>query len=76
MELTKEQLEVVRSGEPVRLNEEGTELVVVRADVFERLQGLRYDDSPWSDEDMDLLAAEDAEALGWEGMEAYQDEDQ
>lgn len=76
MELTKEQLEVVRSGEPVRLNEEGTELVVVRADLFERLQGLRYDDSPWSDEEMDLLAAEDADALGWEGMEAYQDEDQ
>ena len=76
MELTKEQLEAVRSGEPVRLNEEGTELVVVRADLFERLQGSRYDDSPWSDEELDLLAAEDTEALGWEGMEAYQDEDQ
>jgi hypothetical protein len=76
MELTKEQLEVVRSGEPVRLNEEGTELVIVRADLFERLQGLRYDDSPWSDEEMDFLAAEDADALCWEGMEAYQDEDQ
>jgi len=73
MELTKEQLEAVRSGEPVRLNEEGTELVVVRADVFERLRGWRYDDSPWSDEEMDLLAAEDAEVLGWEGMDAYQD---
>lgn len=32
-----------------------------------------YDDSPWMDEEMDLLAAEDADALGWEGMEAYQD---
>lgn len=76
MELTKEQLEVVRSGEPVRVSEEGTELVVVRADLFERLQGLRYDDSPWSDEEMDLLAAEDADVLCWEGMEAYQGEDQ
>lgn len=76
MELTKEQLEAVRGGKPVRLNEEGTEVVVVRADLFERLRGLPYDDSPWSDDEMDRLAAEDADALGWEGMEAYQDEEQ
>jgi hypothetical protein len=76
MELTKEQMETVRDGKPVRLNEEGTELVVVRADVFERLRDLRYDDEPWSDEEMDLLAAEDADSLGWEGMDAYQGEDQ
>jgi hypothetical protein len=76
MELTKEQLEAVCGGKPVRMYEEGTELVVVRADVFERLSGLRYDDTPWSDEEMDRLAAEDADALGWEGMEAYQDDDQ
>jgi hypothetical protein len=76
MELTKEQLEAVRGGEPVRVSEQGTDLVVVRADVFERLRGLLYDDSPWTDEEMDRLAAEDADALGWEGMEAYQGEDQ
>lgn len=76
MELTKEQLQIVCGGKPVRLNQEGMEVVVVRADVFERLSGLRYDDSPWSDDEMDLLAAEDADILGWEGMEAYQDEDQ
>ena len=29
MELTKEQLAVVRSGAPIRLSEEGTELVVM-----------------------------------------------
>ena len=34
-----------------------------------------YDDSAWTDEEMDLLAAEDADTLGWEGMEAYQDGD-
>lgn len=71
MELTKEQLEAVCNGEPIRVNEEDTELVIVRADVFERLDKLRYDDSRWSDEEMDLLA-EDADAVGWEGMEAYQ----
>jgi hypothetical protein len=58
------------------LNEGGTDIVVLRADLFERLRGLLYDDSPWTDEEMDLLATEDADALGWEGMEAYQDGDQ
>jgi hypothetical protein len=75
MQLTEQQLEAVRSGEPVRLTEGGTDLVVLRADVFERLRGLLYDDDPWTDEEMDALAAEDADALGWEGMEAYQDEE-
>ena len=73
MQLTKEQLEVVRSGSSVRLTEANTDLVVVRADVFERLQASQYDDSPWTDEEMALLAAEDADGLGWEGMDAYQD---
>lgn len=73
MELTAEQLKSVRAGQSVRLNAEDTELVVVRADVFDRLRGLSYDASPWSDEEMDRLAAEDADALGWEGMEVYQD---
>jgi hypothetical protein len=76
MQFTPEQLETVLSGHSVRLNEGGMDLIVLRADVFERLRGLLYDDSSWSDEEMDLLAAEDADALGWEGMEAYQDDAQ
>jgi len=75
MELTDKQFEAVRSGECVRLTEEGTDLVILRADVFDRLRNNIYDDNPWTDEEMDLLAAEDADSLGWEGMEAYQDPD-
>jgi hypothetical protein len=75
MELTKEQLEAIRSGGCVRLNKGGTDLVLLRAEVFARLRSLVYDDSPWTDEEMDRLAAEDADALGWEGMEAYQGDD-
>jgi hypothetical protein len=74
MPFTKEQLDAVRNGVPVRLNAEGTDLIVLRADVFDRLKELLYDDSPWTDEEMALLAAEDADSLGWEGMDAYQDE--
>jgi hypothetical protein len=73
MQLTEEQLESVRRGESLRLTERGTALVVLRADVFDRLSSLPYDDSPWTDGEMDCLAAADADSLGWEGMEAYQD---
>jgi hypothetical protein len=58
MQFTQEQLDAIRGGKPVRLSEGGTELVVLRADVFDRLRNLAYDDSPWTDEEMDLLAAE------------------
>jgi hypothetical protein len=32
--------------------------VLLRKDVYERLTGADYDDSPWTDEEMDLLAGE------------------
>ena len=76
MQLTHQQLEAVRQGSAVRLNEAGTDLVIVRADVFELLQGSQYDDSSWTEEEMDLLAGEDADRLGWEGMDVYQDHGQ
>ncbi len=76
MQLTNDQLEAVRAGVSLRFNEGNTEMVVLRADLFERLRSLLYDDSPWTDEEMDLLAAEDANALGWEGMDVYQDAEQ
>jgi len=75
MTLTKEQLESVRGGQSVQLTEEGTDLVILRADIFDRLRRLVYDDSPWTNEEMDLLAGEDADSLGWDGMEAYQETD-
>lgn len=74
MQLTKEQLETVRSGASLRLTEAGTDVVVLRADVFERLETLRYDDSPWTEEELAVLAAEDADNVGWEGMDVYQDD--
>ena len=55
MQLTDRELEAVRSGEPVRLTEGGTDLVVMRADLFERLRELVYDDSPWTDERMEKV---------------------
>jgi hypothetical protein len=74
--LTREQLQAVQRGERLRFAEAGGEFVVLYADVYERLTSLLdYDDNPWTDEEMDLLAAEDADSLDWEGMEDYQDEE-
>ena len=33
-----------------------------------------YDDSQWTDEERDALRAEAVDSLGWEGMDAYQDD--
>ena len=37
MNLTADQLDSVRKGEPVRFTEAGSEFVVLRADIFEKL---------------------------------------
>jgi hypothetical protein len=76
IELTEELREAVRAhaSEPVRLIDPTTSetFVLLRAEEFDRLIEGAYDDSPWTDEEMDLLAAEDADFLGWEGMDVYQ----
>jgi hypothetical protein len=75
--LTSEQIRAVTASPSgaIRLLDASTNrsYVLVPADLNERVRSLAYDDSPWSDEEMDLLAAESADALGWDGMEAYQD---
>jgi hypothetical protein len=40
------------------------------------MAGEAYDDSPWMDEERDALRCEALDELGWEGMEAYQDDAQ
>jgi hypothetical protein len=66
MQLTQEQMASLKSGESIRLQEDGTELVVLRADVFERIGGLPYYDEPWSADQPDILSAEDTGCPGWE----------
>jgi len=62
-------------GRPLRLIDPATKeaFVLVPEKQFQQLNQPSYDASPWTEEEMDFLAAADAEALGWEGMEAYQD---
>ena len=48
-------------------------LVLVNAEAYECLIEDTYDDSPWTNDEMNRLAAEDADMLGWDGMDIYQD---
>ena len=77
IELNEELRQVVQAnhGEPVRLVDPATQkaFVLLSAEEYDRLVEGMYDDSPWTDEEMDLLAAEQADSLGWEGMDVYQD---
>ena len=57
MILNREQQEAVENGEPVTLNVAGTECVLVRRDVYLRLDS-EIDTGPWTVEEMDLLADE------------------
>jgi hypothetical protein len=60
IELTDEQRSELDQPEPARVHDPKTNqtYVLVPAAVYERLKGLLYDDSPWTDEEMDALAAE------------------
>ena len=60
IELTEEQRGELDQPEPARVRDPKTKdtYVLVPADVYERLKEILYDDSPWTDEEMDLLAAD------------------
>ena len=76
MILTEQQRQAVRGAKApptVTDPDTQTDYVLLRADEYQRLRSLVYDDSPWTNEEMDLLAAENADSLGWEGMDVYQD---
>jgi hypothetical protein len=75
IELTEQQVQALKRPEavPLRLVHPQTQqrFVLLSEEEYERLTG--YDTGPWTDLERDLLRAEAIEALGWEGMEAYQD---
>jgi hypothetical protein len=73
MNLTARQISAVQNGEAVRVREEDLECVVLRADVYDRLKHLLYDDGDWSDDQLRRMLAASAEANGWNepDMDAY-----
>jgi hypothetical protein len=64
IQLTEQQRQELSGPEPVAIDPKTNEqYVLVRKQTYERLKELLYDDSPWTDEEMDLLRAEAVEML-------------
>ena len=72
--LTDEQLESVKNGQPLRFVQGGTDFVLIRADMYERVNGL-VDDSPLTEEERQQLLQAFGKRAGWEDseMDVYED---
>jgi hypothetical protein len=71
MQLTAEQERAIQNGQAVAVTVAGAACVVVRQDIYERGEALDY--SPWTMEEMDLLAAETADLLAGDGFDEPDD---
>jgi PHD/YefM family antitoxin component YafN of YafNO toxin-antitoxin module len=59
IQLPRDQLSELAQHEPVAIDPETKQTyVLVRKQVYERMKEQLYDDSSWTDEEMELLAAE------------------
>jgi len=75
IELTEQQVQAITAAgttPPVVVDPKtNTPYVLLRQDVYDRLMDPEYDDSPWTDEEMELLAWEAGKTAGWEDMDDY-----
>jgi len=78
IELTEQQVQAIAAGgeTPPTLVDPVTQTtyVLIRKDLYERLTGEDYDDSPWTAEERDELAWEAGKHAGWEEMGEYDDD--
>jgi PHD/YefM family antitoxin component YafN of YafNO toxin-antitoxin module len=64
IELNEDQQRELDEARPIAINPRTRQVyVLVPEQTYERIKELMYDDSPWSDEEMDLLAEEAGELL-------------
>jgi hypothetical protein len=73
--LSQEQRKRLESSLAVDVTDSQTsaQFVVLRKDVYDRIQPLFYDDTGWSEDELRLQLARSAQENGWEelGMEVY-----
>lgn len=70
IQLSDEQRKCIDEGKAVRIQENGREYVLLRPDVYDRLAGEGYDDSPWDGDEMDRLREEAVDLLDRYGKNA------
>ena len=77
IELTEQQVQALENTEtaPPRIANPRTKetFVLLRVEEYERLKEQEYDDSPWTREELQTLAWEAGQHLGWEDMDEYDD---
>lgn len=78
MELTTNQTQAIEQGQAVPVAVNQTECVILRKDVFDRVQHLIYDDSDLTSEEMQFLLATIGREAGWDepAMDAYDNYDE
>jgi hypothetical protein len=76
IELTEQQVHALEPAQttPPRLVNPKTQQRFVLLPEEQYAELAAYDSGPWSDEERELLRTEALDALGWEGMEPYQDD--
>lgn len=63
MTLTPEQTQAIQNGQAVSVTVDQTECDVMRKDVFQKIRHCAYDDSDWTDAEMEAVAGEMFDAL-------------
>ena len=78
MNLTEKQKLAVQNGEAVRIRDDELDCIVLRADVYDRVKQLLYDDTDWTDEELRKMLARSADENGWNEpeMDAYDNYDE
>lgn len=75
IEITEEQRRQLDNGKTIDITDPETaqHYVVLRKDIYDRVQRLLYDDSEWTDDELRLQLARSAKDNGWDepGMDAY-----
>lgn len=75
IELTEQQVQALPSpedGPPRVVNPQTQEtFVLLRVEEYERLTGVEYDDSPWTREELEALAWQTGQRIGWDEMDEY-----
>ncbi len=79
IELTEQQMQALENLEaaPLRVVNPRTKetFVLLRVEEYERLKEEEYDDSPWTQEELQARAWEAGRHIGWEDMEEYDEVD-
>lgn len=75
IELQPEQQKALDSKELVRALDPRSNMhyVLVPEESYELLRKLAYDDSPWTEDELEQLAWEAGAMVGWEDMDEYDD---